>query len=247
MTENHETQKPVPNWKEIKCRSCKWCRPIEGFTDGYGHNYHGCCNIKSPFYQFFVAVVGEACAKWEENPACPGCDDCVDGRCALETGHCLHPYGFISKDDVLVGGWSSGEDKKTVVFDFDGVIHSYTSGWKENSIIPDPPVPGIRKVIDNLNKDYKVVVVSTRCRDYSGREAIKDWLKHNRIAVYDVTADKPPAVCYVDDRAIRFDGTTDCLEEKIRYFKSWVDEARESGDEHGPCQNSNAAGSGGNP
>ena len=28
--------------------------------------------------------------------------------------------------------------KQTVVFDFDGVIHSYTSGWKGATIIPEP-------------------------------------------------------------------------------------------------------------
>ena len=51
--------------------------------------------------------------------------------------------------------------KPTVVFDLDGVIHSYTSGWKGASEIPDPPVPGMRKVIDELReRGYKVVVVS---------------------------------------------------------------------------------------
>ena len=49
--------------------------------------------------------------------------------------------------------------KPTVVFDLDGVIHSYTSGWKGASEIPDPPVPGMRKVIDELReRGYKVVV-----------------------------------------------------------------------------------------
>ena len=33
---------------------------------------------------------------------------------------------------------------KTVVFDFDGVVHSYTSGWQGEDTIPDPPVPGIK-------------------------------------------------------------------------------------------------------
>ena len=37
--------------------------------------------------------------------------------------------------------------KYTVVLDFDGVIHSYSSGWRGKTCIPDPPVPGIREEI----------------------------------------------------------------------------------------------------
>ena len=42
--------------------------------------------------------------------------------------------------------------KPTVVFDFDGVIHSYTSGWKGVAEIPDPPVPGIGEAIAELRQ-----------------------------------------------------------------------------------------------
>ncbi len=36
-------------------------------------------------------------------------------------------------------------DKKgTVVFDFDGVIHSYTSGWQGEGVANDPITPGIQ-------------------------------------------------------------------------------------------------------
>ena len=38
--------------------------------------------------------------------------------------------------------------KYTVVLDFDGVIHSYSSGWMGKTCIPDPPVKGIREEID---------------------------------------------------------------------------------------------------
>lgn len=114
--------------------------------------------------------------------------------------------------------------KPTVVFDLDGVIHSYTSGWKGASEIPDPPVPGMRKVIDELReRGYKVVVVSTRCIGPEGMGAVKRYLKENQIEVDDVLAEKPPAICYVDDRAICFDGSTDGLIEKIVNFKSWVE------------------------
>lgn len=34
-------------------------------------------------------------------------------------------------------------------------------------------------------------------------------------------AEKPPAIVYIDDRAICFDGNADTLLEKIKKFKPW--------------------------
>ena len=66
----------------------------------------------------------------------------------------------------------------TVVFDFDGVLHSYVSGWRGATEMPDPPVPGMREVIDELReRGYKVVVVSTRCIGPEGMGAVKRYLK----------------------------------------------------------------------
>ena len=112
--------------------------------------------------------------------------------------------------------------KPTVVFDFDGVIHSYRSGWKGIAEIPDPPVPGIKQVIEDLRPDYEVVIVSTRCAATEGQRAILDYLQKHDIEVDAVLAEKPPAICYVDDRAICFNGKTEGLADKIRAFKSWV-------------------------
>lgn len=112
--------------------------------------------------------------------------------------------------------------KKTIVFDFDGVINSYGSGWKGATLIPDPPVPGIREVIADLRKDCKVVVVSTRCFQPGGIDAIKEYLRLNNIEVDDVLGEKPPAYVYVDDRGLTFDGNTVGLADKIRSFESWT-------------------------
>ncbi len=113
--------------------------------------------------------------------------------------------------------------KKTVVFDFDGVIHSYVSGWKGLSVVPDPVVPDIQAAINNLRMDgYKVIVVSTRCARPEGMGAVRRYLRDNHIVVDDIMATKPPAICYVDDRAICFDGNAIGLIDRIKNFKPWT-------------------------
>lgn len=114
--------------------------------------------------------------------------------------------------------------KKTVVFDFDGVVHSYTSGWKGTNVIPDPPVDGIEKALKDIHDaGYEVVIVSTRCSTQSGVDAINLWLYKNNLAQYvdKVCKEKPPAIVYIDDRAICFDGDSSSLLEKIENFKPW--------------------------
>lgn len=63
-------------------------------------------------------------------------------------------------------------DKKgTVVFDFDGVIHSYTSGWQGEGVANDPIVPGMAEELKRIyTSGYKVVVVSTRCNSRKGMD-----------------------------------------------------------------------------
>lgn len=114
--------------------------------------------------------------------------------------------------------------KKTVVFDFDGVIHSYTSGWQGVTNIPDAPVPGIEEALKDIhNAGYEVVVVSTRCAHFGGKMAIESWLDVWGLYMYvdKVCTEKPPAIVYIDDRAICFDGHPETLLEKINNFKPW--------------------------
>lgn len=112
--------------------------------------------------------------------------------------------------------------RQTVVFDFDGVIHSYTSGWKGETVIPDPPVPGIAKAISDIRRaGYDVVVVSTRCATLEGLAAVSMYLYEHGIKVDAVKKEKPPAIVYIDDRAICFDGNPGNLLEQIVKFKPW--------------------------
>lgn len=110
----------------------------------------------------------------------------------------------------------------TVVFDFDGVIHSYSSGWQGAAIIPDPPVPGIREAIAEIRAaGYRVVVVSTRCSEAEGKVAVYKYLDEHSIMVDGVYSHKPPALVYIDDRALCFDGNAAGLLAQIKKFKPW--------------------------
>lgn len=112
--------------------------------------------------------------------------------------------------------------KPTIVMDFDGVIHSYVSGWQGLDIIPDPPVEGIEDCIKLLREKYRVVVVSSRTSSLTGRYAVEKYLDEHNIEVDDVCCEKPPALAYIDDRAICFDGNPEALMSKVEEFKPWT-------------------------
>lgn len=98
---------------------------------------------------------------------------------------------------------------KTIAFDFDGVIHSYDSGWT-GEVPTDPPVPGARESLATLRAaGYRVVVFSCRVLTAGGMAATREWLRTHGIEVDGITGIKPHAVLYVDDRAHRFQGTWD--------------------------------------
>jgi hypothetical protein len=67
---------------------------------------------------------------------------------------------------------------------------------------------------------YEVVVVSTRCADPAGKAAVEAFLEDHGIDVDRVMAEKPPALVYVDDRAICYKPGMNLLEEIIT-FKPW--------------------------
>lgn len=124
---------------------------------------------------------------------------------------------------------SFGAANHTVVFDFDGVIHSYTSGWQGPTVIPDPPVPGIREVLKQLKLwGYNIVVSSSRCEDRESKDAVNDYLRDCDLLKYIdlITNKKPPALCYIDDRALTFDGKVDGLADKIKNFEPWHKEVK---------------------
>ena len=91
-------------------------------------------------------------------------------------------------------------------------------------MIPDMPVNGIKEALKEIHEaGYEVVIVSTRCASNLGKMAIERWLIYNKLDNYvdKVCMEKPPAIVYIDDRAICFDGDSGKLLDKIKNFKPW--------------------------
>lgn len=85
-------------------------------------------------------------------------------------------------------------------------------------------MPGIEDALREVhNAGYEVVIVSTRCATIGGKTAIESWLDMYGLDQYvdKVCKEKPPAIVYIDDRAICFDGHPETLLDKIKSFKPW--------------------------
>jgi hypothetical protein len=123
-------------------------------------------------------------------------------------------------------------NKPILCLDFDGVIHSYASGWKGAAEIPDPPVSGAAEFIREAVKHFRVAIFSSRSGQAGGIDAMKNYLLM-RVAGQGETAkhpgwleeiewptEKPAAFLTIDDRAVTFTGEWPDVE-ALRNFKPW--------------------------
>ena len=110
--------------------------------------------------------------------------------------------------------------KKTIVFDFDGVIYKGYDGWRDGSIYGEIDYE-LLNFIKELLKDYYVVISSNRPAEqiveYLNNDSNnpldfevfkKDldknmyWTKDNIVGV---TNEKAVGILYIDDRGYRYD------------------------------------------
>jgi hypothetical protein len=125
--------------------------------------------------------------------------------------------------------------KPILALDFDGVLHSYTSGWKGADVIPDPPVPGAIAFLCEAIEHFDVQVFSSRSNQTGGIEAMQRWLAkhweaHHQEPPVDFLSlvrttigwptEKPPAMVTIDDRAITFTGVWPAIDDLLS-FQPW--------------------------
>lgn len=106
----------------------------------------------------------------------------------------------------------------TIAIDFDGVIHSYQSGYTGDVPI-DPPVEGILEFIQGLRAaGVKVIIHTCRADTVARKEAVFKWLWEHRFPPdIPITNVKPDtARWFLDDRAVRFEGDVSTLLEQMR-------------------------------
>ncbi len=69
------------------------------------------------------------------------------------------------------------EYRQRILVDFDGVLHSYESGWQGARTIADPPVPGAISWLCHTVSQIDVAILSSRSHQFGGRWAMKRWLR----------------------------------------------------------------------
>lgn len=106
--------------------------------------------------------------------------------------------------------------KKTICVGFDGVLNEY-NGYEEGNL--GEPLSASKEFIRQLRKKYKVVILTSR-----PKEQVIDWLNNNGFPSMEVTDRKIPAVAYIDDRAIRFNGSyIQTIYEAVNLKPYWVE------------------------
>lgn len=127
--------------------------------------------------------------------------------------------GKNSSDELEKLNWNKGirehsypDELINIAIDFDGVLHKNSNGFYDGTIYDDP-VEGSYEALKEISKNYTIIVFSAKARSdrglvngKTGIELIWQWLeKHNmKKFVSKVTSEKPRAVCYIDDKAIKF-------------------------------------------
>jgi hypothetical protein len=90
---------------------------------------------------------------------------------------------------------------KVLAVDFDGVIHDHKRPIDGKRM--GKPLPGAEQSVNDLyNQGYTIIIHSQRANSESGKQSIVDWLDHYGISYSAVTALKPPADFYIDDKAV---------------------------------------------
>jgi len=136
------------------------------------------------------------------------------------SGNVCPPIGENDPEALKKLNWKGGkirehsypDEQINIGIDFDGVIHKNSKGYYDGTIY-DEPIEGSHAALEKLSKEHTIIIYSCKAKPdrglidgKTGTELIWEWLKNHDMAqfVSKVTAEKPRARYYIDDKAIRF-------------------------------------------
>lgn len=143
------------------------------------------------------------------------------------SGRVCPPIGKNSPKDLEKLSWKGGnirehsypDEKVNIGIDFDGVIHRCSKGYYDGTIY-DTPIEGAEEALRELSEQYTVIVYTCKAKPdrglvngKTGTQLVWEWLEKNNLSKYvsKVTAEKPRAVCYIDDKGVQFDNWENTL------------------------------------
>lgn len=102
---------------------------------------------------------------------------------------------------------------KELAIDFDGVIHDY-HGWT-GDVPQGGPIPGAREAIQELKKDFRIVIFTTRKPEF-----IRPWLKRYGFDEnVSITNEKRSSfTVMLDDRGMNFAGNWETAVKQLKNF-----------------------------
>jgi len=110
-------------------------------------------------------------------------------------------------------------ENQNLAIDFDGVIHDFNKGYHDGTCYGDA-LPGSIQAIRTLSKKYKIIIFTAKAKPNrplvngkTGVQLVQEWLeKHDVLdCVFEITAEKPRAVLYIDDNGYRHTNWEDTL------------------------------------
>lgn len=106
---------------------------------------------------------------------------------------------------------------KTLAIDFDGVVHDYQNPLPGKRM--GAPMPGAEEALETLyQRGFKIVIHTVKAVTEGGREAVEQWLDYYGLDYHEVTASKPNADVYIDDKAIKHHSWQDTKEQLQIWF-----------------------------
>jgi len=111
------------------------------------------------------------------------------------------------------------KDAKNIAIDFDGVVHTFDKGYHDGTCYGSP-INGSLEAIKELSKKYNIVIFTAKAKpsrplvkNKTGTELVRDWLEEHNVLKYvsEITAEKPRAFLYIDDKGYRFDNWSDTM------------------------------------